>query len=210
MQACAKGSIVVGAVASLRHLRRSGRVRNAQIEARLSAAALELLEEKIDIGRWYPMSAFAELVDFEWELVAGRDPEYARQSGAKGAQRLFQSGRYQQLDFAQRTGRVENREALVRQSKLITTVTSMLYNFLEVSVGIDPKRPQELQIVYANATEFTEPLRYTTEGFMNAINEAQGSSRRWTSERTAPDRVVFRLAIPARLGPLGSDPTRGV
>ena len=199
MQACAKGSIVVGAVASLRHLRSSGRVRDAELQARLSASALELLEEKIDIGRWYPMRAFAELVDFEWDLVAGRDPEYARQSGAKGAQRLFQGGRYQQLDFAQRSGRAESRDALVRQSKRITTVTSMLYNFLEVSVGIDSARPNELQIVYANAAEFTEPLRYTTEGFMNAINASQGSSRCWTSERTAPDRVVFRLAIPARL-----------
>ena len=34
---------------------------------------------------------------------------------------------------------------------------------------------------------------------MNAINEAQGSSRLWKSERAAPDRVVFRLAIPERL-----------
>ena len=199
MQACAKGSIVVGAVASLRHLRSSGRVRDAELQARLSASALELLEEKIDIGRWYPMRVFAELVDFEWDAVAGRDPEYARRSGARGAERLFRSGRYQQLDFAKRAGRAESRDALVRQSKLITTVTAMLYNFLSVTVGIDPARPNELSIVYANAAEFTEPLRYTTEGFMNAINEAQGSSRRWTSARTARDRVVFRLEIPKRL-----------
>jgi hypothetical protein len=197
--ACAKGSIVVGAVVSLRHLRNAGRITGGQMAARLSGGALALLEEKIDIGRWYPMGLFAELVDFEWDAVGGRDPEYARQSGAKGARRLFQSGRYQQLDFAQRTGRAETRDALVRRSKLITTVTAMLYNFLEVSVGIDPARPDQLQIVYANAAEFTEPLRYTTEGFMNAINEAQGSSRRWSSERTARDRVVFRLAIPSRL-----------
>src|SRR5262249_9493893 len=118
--------------------------------------------------------------------------------------------RYQQLDFARRAGRAESREALVRQSKLITTVTSMLYNFLEVSVGIDPERADHLSIVYANAAEFTEPLRYSTEGFMTAINAAQGSlpattaaqawSRRWTSGRAAPDRVVFRLETPARLG----------
>src|SRR5262245_53182148 len=199
MGACAKGSIVVGAVASLRHHRRSGRIRDEELQARLAAPALALLEEKIDIGRWYPMSAFAELVDLEWDLVAGRDPEYARRAGATGAQRLFQSERYQQLDFAQRTGRAESREALVRQSKRITTVTSMLYNFLEVTVGIDPTRPNELQIVYANAAEFTEALRYTTEGFMNAINPAQDSSRYWTSQRTAPDRVVFRLGLPKRL-----------
>ena len=59
---------------------------------------------------------------------------------------------------------------------------------------------QGTQIVYANAAEFTEPLRYTSEGFMNGINAMQGSSRRWTSERPFPDRVVFRLAIPSRLG----------
>ncbi len=197
---CAKGSIVVGAVASLRHLRSSGRIADEQLTARLSRAALELLEQKIDIGRWYPMRAFAELVEFEWDVIAARDPEYARASGAKGAQRLFASGRYQQLDFARRVGKAESREALVRQAKLTTTITSMLYNFLQVSVGIDPARPNELQIVYANAGEFTEALRYTSEGFMNGINSAQGSPRRWTSERTAPDRVVFRLAIPSRLG----------
>src|SRR5262245_46598258 len=151
MQPCAKGSIVVGAVASLRHHRKSGHVNDAQLQARLSGPALELLDEKIEIGRWYPMGAFAELVEFEWDVVGKRDPDYARQAGAKGAQRLFKGGRYQQLDFAQRAGRAESREALVRHSKLITTITQTLYNFLEVTVGIDPARPNELRIVYANA-----------------------------------------------------------
>src|SRR5688572_7094314 len=138
---CAKGSIVAGAVASLRHLRKSGRITDEQLTARLSSAALELLEQKIDIGRWYPMSAFSELVEFEWDAVAGRDPEYARASGAKSAQRLFETGRYQQLEFAQRVGRAESRDALVRQAKLTTTITSMLYNFLQVRIGIDRERP---------------------------------------------------------------------
>lgn len=199
MQACAKGSIVVGAVASLRHHRSRGRITDAQLQARLSGPALELLDEKIDIGRWYPIGGFTELVDLEWDLIAKRDPEYARQGGAKGAERLLQSGTYQQLDFAQRAGRAMTRGALIRQSKRITTVTSMLYNFLEVSVGIDPEDPNVLQIVYANAAEFTEALRYTTEGFMNAINAVQDSSRCWTSERPTRDRIVFRLEIPKRL-----------
>jgi hypothetical protein len=199
MQACAKGSIVVGAVASLRHHRNHGRIKDAQLQARLSPAALELLEEKIDIARWYSIRAFTDLVDVEWDLIARRDPEYARQGGAKGAQRLLQSGTYQQLDFAQRSGKAPTRGALVRQSKRITTVTSMLYNFLQVTVAIDPQDPNVLQIVYANAAEFTEALRYTTEGFMNAINAVQDSTRCWTSERPEPDRIVFRLNIPKRL-----------
>jgi hypothetical protein len=199
MESCAKGSIVIGLVMSLRRLRRAGRIQNEQLSARLSAVALDLLGQKIEIGRWYPMAAFAELVDFEWEVAGARDPEYARQSGAKSAEFLLQSGRYQQLDFAKRTARAESREALVRRTKLIITITATCYNFLEVKVGIDATRPNELQITYHNAAEFNEALRYSTEGFMNGVNAMQGSPRRWTSERAAPDRVVFRLAFPKRL-----------
>lgn len=199
MDPSAKGSIVMGVVASLRSLRKQGRVSDEQLAARLSPAALALFEQKVELGRWYPMAAFAELVNFEWDLAARRNPEYARASGAKSALRLFEGGRYQQLDFAERTGKAETRDNLVRQAKLITTITAALYSFLGVEVGIDPTRPDVLQIVYSNAALFSEALRYSTEGFMNGINERQGSSRRWTSERTAPDRIVFRLAIPSRL-----------
>jgi hypothetical protein len=199
MESSAKGSIVIGAVASLRKLRRSGRIRSGQLSARLSGAALLLLDQKIEFGRWYPMAAFAELVDFEWEVVGARDPEYMRKSGARSAEILFESGRYQQLDFARRAGKAESREALIRRTKLITTITSTFYNHLEVSVDIDRGSSNELQITYANAAEFNEALRYSSEGFMNGINTLQGSSRRWTSDRTAPDRVMFRLSIPTRL-----------
>ena len=199
MESRAKGSIVLGVVAALRKLRRSGNIEDEQFSARLSGAALSLLGQKIEIGRWYPMAVFAELVDFEWEMAGARDPEYARQSGCKSAEILFQSGRYQQLEFARRAGKAESRDALIRRMKLITTITSTLYNYLEVSVGIDAARSNELQITYDNAAEFNEALRYSSEGFMNGINAIQGSSRRWTSERVAPDRVVFRLAIPTRL-----------
>jgi hypothetical protein len=199
MEASAKGSIVVGVVASLRKLFRAGRLSDEQIAARLSPAAVELVEQKIEIGCWYPMAAFAELVDLEWEVAGKRDPEYARQSGGASAKRQFESQRYQQLDFAKRAGKADSREAIVRQAKLITTITATFYNFLDVRVGIDAARPNELSITYANAKLFIEPLRYSTEGYMNGINSMQGSKRQWTSERVTPDRIVFRLALPTRL-----------
>ena len=199
MEASAKGSIVVGVVASLRKLHRAGRLSDEQVSARLSGAATELLEQKIEIGCWYPMAAFAELVDLEWDVASQRDPEYARRSGGESARRQFESQRYQQLDFAKRAGKAESREAIVRQAKLITTITATFYNFLSVMVGIDPQRPNELSITYANAAMFSEPLRLSTEGYMNGINAMQGSKRQWTSERVAPDRIVFRLSLPTRL-----------
>ena len=84
------------------------------------------------------------------------------------------------------------------QAKLIASLTAAFYSFLETSVGIDPKNPLRLQIVYTNAASFPDGLRYATEGFMNQINQRQGSARRWTSERVAPDRIVFHLKLPER------------
>ena len=193
---CAKGSIVVGAVVSLRHLRSSGRIADEQLAARLSRAALELLEQKIEIGRWYPMRAFAELVEFEWDVIAGRDPEYARASGAKGARRLFASRRYQQLDFAQRAGKVYSRKQLIRQARLITTVIGTFYDFLSVRVALES---EGLVIIYGNALAFRDPLIHTTVGFKNQINVRQGSKARWSGKRTQPDQVCFSMPLPKRL-----------
>jgi hypothetical protein len=193
-----KGTIVLGVVASLRKLRTAGQLSHEQLSARLSGPALGLLEQKIDFATWYPMALFRELVEFEWDVVAKRDPDYARRSGALSADHQSDTGRYQQLDFAKRAKKADTSGALLLQAKLITTVTAAFYNFLQTSVAIDPARPDRLEIVYANAAHFPEPLRYATEGFMNQINERQGSSRRWTSERVAPDRIVFTLPLPDR------------
>lgn len=163
---------------------------------RLGAAALELIDQKIDISRWYPIAAFCELMDMDWELGGRRDPEYMRAKGHETCARFFEGGLYQQLDYARRADRRRLKRgpgSLLRQTRLITSVTDSLYNFLDVEIRIADDR---LEIVYANAMHFTEALRYTTEGFMNEINRQRGSPRRWTSERTAPDCVVFTLAIP--------------
>ena len=34
---------------------------------------------------------------------------------------------------------------------------------------------------------------------MTQINQRQGSPRRWQSERTAPDRILFWMELPERL-----------
>ena len=199
MEPSAKGTIVMGVVASLRKLRKQGALQQEQLSARLSGPALELLEQKIELSRWYPMATFRELVEFEWDVVAKRDPDYARKAGALSAERQFESGRYQQLDFAKRAGKAESSSALLLQARLITTITAAFYSFLVVNVSIDSMRPDVLEIVYSNASAFPEALRYATEGFMNQINQRQGSTRPWTSERATTDRIVFQMALPERL-----------
>jgi hypothetical protein len=194
-----KGSLMLGVVVTIRRHRKQGRIGSEQLTARLSRGALQTIEEKVDIGRWYPIQIFCELLDLDWELGGRRDPRYMRDEGEKAAERLFESGIYQQLSYAERADRVRARDDLIRQAKLITTITGTLYNFLTFEVRFDADNGDTLQIFYGNAAAFSEALRYTTEGFMNQINKRQGSSRRWTSQRVRPDLVVFALALPRRL-----------
>jgi hypothetical protein len=194
-----KGSLLVGAVISMRRHLKQGRISAPQAAVRLSPVALELLEQKIDLGRWYPVKAFCEILELDWEIGGRRDPAYMRSAGEKSADHLFDTRIYQQLQYAERNDRVRSREQMLLQAKLISSITGSLYNFLQFEVRLSPENPDVLEILYGNAGPFAEALRLSTEGFMNQINKRQGSSRTWTSERLRPDLVAFRLSLPERL-----------
>jgi hypothetical protein len=198
-QQSVKGTLVLGAAVTVRRLRDRGHISPDQLAARLGATALRLIDEKIDIGRWYPLDAFCEILDTDWEVAGHRDPEYMREEGRRTADRLFESGIYQQLQFAERSGRAQAADNLIRQTKLITTISGSFFNFLTTDVRLNPEQRDSLEILYRNATGFSEALRYTTEGFMNQINKRQGSEKRWSSSRVRPDLVVFTLPLPRRM-----------
>ena len=190
-----KGSLMLGAVVTVRRLRDKGLVSAEALAARLSQEANSLLDQKIEISRWYPVAAFCALIDLDWEIAGHRAPEYLERQGAVTADRLFDAKIYQQLEFAERSGKVESREALVRASKLITTVTGTFYDFLTFGVRVSN---DELEVVYGSASAFGEPLIHTTIGFLNQINQRQGSKRTWRGRREGDDRVVFTMELPER------------
>src|SRR5271166_2113589 len=195
---CAKGSVVLGAVVTVRRHRKAGRITAEQLAARLSQGALKMLEEKIEISRWYPVQFLCELVDLDWEVGGRRDPDYLRKQGEQAAEMLFQRGIYEQLDYAKRAEPARARDDLVWRAKMITTITGALYNFLTFEVQLDD-HGEELQIQYGNAAAFSEALRYISEGFMNQLNRRQNSSLQWASNRPRPDLVVFTLPLRRRL-----------
>lgn len=198
MEPSIKGSLMLGVVVTVRRMRDRGRISAPELAARLSGPALELIDQKIDIGRWYPIQIFSELLELDWEVGGNREPDYMRREGEQAANRLFDSQIYQQLQYAERSARIETTDALLRQSKLITTITGSLYSFLQFEVRL-AQDGRQLEVLYRNAALFSEALRYTTEGFMSQINGRQGSSRRWTSERVRRDLVIFRMPLPGRL-----------
>jgi len=194
-QESVKGSILLGSVVTVRRLRDAGRISAEDLEVRLSAEALELIDAKIGITQWYPIHAFCELLDVDWEICGKRVPEYMERQGAVSADRMFDLGMYQQLDYAERAERVESIGALVSRSRLISSVTGTFYNFLEFDVAANEDC---LDIIYRNARAFEQPLIHTTVGFMNQINARQNSKRRFSGERIGPDEVRFRMPLSQR------------
>jgi len=191
-----KGVLMLGAVVSVRRARDRGTISEGAIEARLSGEAQELIDQKIDSARWYPIRSFCELTDLDWEIVGRGSRAYLERQGVAAAERLFAKGIYQQLDYAERSGKVETREGLVRQSKLITTITGTLYDFLSIDVRLGEN---DLEIVFGNAAAFGDCLIHSTVGFMNGINARQGSKRPWTGRRESSDQVLFSMRLPGHL-----------
>jgi len=191
-----KGSLILGVVVAVRRLRDRGQIAAEVLEARLSKEALSLLDEKIAIATWYPVEIFTELLELDWEISGGRDPAYLERLGGLTAAKMFDSQRYQQLEYAERRRSAETRDSLLRQARLINTVTGTLYDFLDVDVEIVD---EFLEITYSNVAALGDAVLHTTVGFMTEINERQGNARRWTGERISPDTIRFRMPLPSRL-----------
>lgn len=194
-----KGAMILGAVVVARRARDRGRVPEERL-AKLSDRSRELLEEQIQLSRWYPMELFTELLELDWEIGGNFEPEYMRKSGEKNAERMTRAARYQQFDYLERAERPKSNAEVIKQVRLTSSVTLSYFNFMEVEVRMHPDRPNVLQIVYSNTESFPDALRYSTEGFMSRLNRVRGSSRRWTSERVG-NTVVFALEIKERQDP---------
>jgi hypothetical protein len=173
-------------------LKRSGRIPLDVFEKALSPETIELLDEKIVITSWYPMWQFNEIQEFLWEHLNKRNPEEARRAGAESFKAMMKSGRYPQFEYAGRAEGPSSKKDVIRQARLISSILTGYYNFLDVEVTLDPDS-EDLQMYYRNASHFCEPLRYTTEGFMTAVSRVRNGTTDWISERLSPDVILFTL-----------------
>lgn len=189
---CVKGSLLVGAAVAVRRRSQRGEIGEEQL-AKLSPEALELIDAEIALARWYPVRLMEELVDLDWAF-AGRDPEYQRQAGRRTAGHFAKTGLYQQVEYARSNRGAKTQRDVLRQSRMVCTITSTLYDFIEARAELVGK--DRLQVVFENARHFPEALRYSTEGFLDEIT--QRTTRRWSSARPTPDRIVFGLEIRPR------------
>jgi hypothetical protein len=176
-------------------LERSGANRE-RLEARLSAGTLALLEEKVEVSRWYPIEQYTEISELLWKEEGGNRVEYLQRRGDDAMNRLMEGGLYQQIDYLKRQDgglrTLPSRDELLRTCRLVGSIIGTLFNFTTQTWDWDPEKPEILLHQVHEATHYPEVLRHVQEGALTfLVRLARHDAPAVTSERVAPDHVVF-------------------
>lgn len=161
------------------------RVSREQVEARLHAEDLAILDEKPVPTHWYPIASYARIVELLAEVEGGGDREaYLLGRGRSAAEKLSSAGTYQQLEAS-------SAQLGPRVGKIVISVAGLIYNFgrWEFQVG---ERTGQFQITIDDCRDLPEVSRLATQGFIEAVAcNVAGFPVRVTSHRERPGRVVF-------------------
>lgn len=159
-----------------------------------------LLEQGVLISSWYDIRSYERMSKLLLEVEGKGNPEYLRERGRQTAQRLLDQGLYAQLAYLKRTeaSQVESPEARFeafgRDLRLLTTLSSSMFNFSKWAVKADPDHERRYRIEVTEAKDFPEVLCWTSEGFVNQMGaQHRRKADLWTWERPRIDRIVFRM-----------------
>lgn len=192
-----KGSAIQALVEDVRRLVESGRLPRETLEARLGAEDLALLEQKILPALWYPIGAYERLARLLLEVEGGGRCEYLVRRGARAAERLFESGLYQQLRRGEERARQlrNNGEAWSEwDGNLMASLAGAIFSFTRWCFRVDPDDDGFFRIEATEAEQLPEEARHAAQGFIQYVaSRLGGAPTRVTSERIGRDVVVFRL-----------------
>lgn len=186
-----KGSVIEQLVEDAKRVRDEGLVSQEALEARLDAAALELLESKPLPALWYPLASYYALLDLLLEVEGRGSLDYLRRRGAGVADRLIAGGFYDQFSSLDR--RLREPQEYLRLMRRVVAVMSAIFNFVKWDAHPDPEHPKRIAIELSDAVHVSPNLCLVTEGFLTRIAEERGLGHRWRATRTAPDHVICRM-----------------
>jgi hypothetical protein len=190
-----KGSIVGPMAEELLALRDRGRIDSADLEARLDADALALLERKVDPSSWVPLRTYEQLA-LVLQLIEGRnDGGYMRARGERAGARLAEAGIYQQLKFVEsRRHSTESVELFKTDMRLIMSLQAALLNVGAWSVETDPEHPGRVIVRVREADAIPNCLAEAIEGLFNGLSKrGPHGGLHWTLDR--PRRNELRLRM---------------
>ena len=181
-----KGTAVESVVADVKQLLEDGRLRREELEARLTAQDLELLEEKILPSSWYSLGSYGRLTEILFEREGRQRVAYLVERGRRAAERLRGSGLYSQF-------RADKERWGDQVGKLLVTLGPAIYKdtrwSYEVFLNGDTMR---YRIEVEVPAEFPDLCRHQTQGFIEYVTAQFGRGNlRVSSERAASTLLVF-------------------
>jgi hypothetical protein len=195
-----KGSAFIKVVEDVSKLLARRAVSRTEAQRWLVPDDFPLLDKGVVISSWYDIRTYDRLSRLLLDVDGRGDPQYLRERGRATARRLLTQGLYAQLEYLQRTeasklaSPTARFEAFGRDLRLLTTLSSSMFNFSKWGARPDPSNERRYLIEVTEAHDFPEVLCWTSDGF---VNEMGAQSRRnadlWTWERPAGDRIVFRM-----------------
>lgn len=181
-----KGTAVASVVEDLKRLIEAGRVRRDELEVRLQAADLELLEQKILPSSWYPLGSQGRLTQILLEVEGKGSLEYLLERGRRAAERMREGGLYAQLSVDQeRWGE--------RIGAMMIPLGPAIYRDTVWSIELSGTgAAMRFEITVEVQEDFPEVCRHQTQGFIeHASSYASGRPVRMSSSRVSPTRIVF-------------------
>ncbi|HTO69825.1 MAG TPA: hypothetical protein VMR31_08195 [Myxococcota bacterium] len=175
----------------LQKMRADGRIKESELEARMSPEELEVLDSKVLATRWYPIDTYRKMLALVAEKDAkGRVEDYLVERGWRAAERLKEAGIYRQLGADEAKGKKWG----ARVSALVSAVSGLMYNFTKWSVE-DAENPDGFRIVVEDAEDLVDECRFTAQGFVKfaATLLGDGASVKISSARPTPDRIVYTI-----------------
>ena len=197
-----KGSLVAAAVEKTRKLLEEGRLSPGELEARLGPEGLALLEEPMNVSKWYDLELYQSLAELLHDLEGGPRDEYFRKQGFGRGQKLIEAGLYQQMEYVERPKVAQEAdpnarfEAYERDLKRFVTLSGALLNFSSWSVARDPDHADRYRIEVRDAADYPDFLGRGSEGLINAMASSHGLGELWRYERVARDHIIFRMLRP--------------
>jgi hypothetical protein len=192
-----KGSAFQSVVEDVQRLLEGDRVSREQLEVRLEPADLRLLDEKVLPALWYPIETYRRLSELLMEIEGGGRMEYIVRRGARAAERLFALGIYQQLRRGEAIAeeiRSSGSTWSQQDGAIMASLAGAIFSFTTWRFAADPEDRGEHRIEVSDAAALPEVARFAAQGFIEYVSTRLVKAHvRVTSERPAPDRVVFHL-----------------
>jgi hypothetical protein len=199
-----KGTLFEAVIEDVMRLIDSEGITREELEARVRAEDLALLDEKISAAGWYDIHSYHRLVGVLWEVEGEGRVDYWFKRGERAAERLAARGIYQQLEYLGRMA--ESREpdpelrfkSFAKDMRLLMTLHAAMLNFGEWQCVVDPDAPDRYRVEIAGIGGIPDGIFEAAAGMFSALgrlSRGDGSSK-WIYDRVSPDLALMRMTGP--------------